>query len=72
MRCSRSPGSWAGPASKTGEWIPLDPDSGRGLVDVIKRSDGTTVDAAGGDRRFTTRELLALEQQTVSVASASP
>jgi hypothetical protein len=69
VRCSRSPGSWAAPASR-GEWIPLDPDSGRGLVDVIKRADGTTVDAAGGDRRFTTRQLLALEQKTVSVASA--
>ena len=56
---------------KTGAWIPLDPDSGRGLVDVIKRTDGTTVDAAGGDRRFTTRSLLTLEQRTVSVASAS-
>lgn len=56
---------------EAGEWIPLDPDSGRGLVDVIKRADGTTVNVAGGDRRFTTRQLLALEQTTVSAASAS-
>lgn len=55
---------------KTGAWIPLDPDTGHGLIDVIRRADGTTVDAAGGNRRFTTRQLLTLEQKTVSVASA--
>lgn len=41
-----------------------------GLVEVIRRGDGTIVDASGDDVRFTTRGLLLLEQTAINAAVA--
>lgn len=54
---------------RDGDVVRLDRRRG-GLVEVIRRGDGTIVDAAGEDVQFTTRGLLLLEQTAINAAVA--
>lgn len=55
---------------RSGEVVRLGATRGH-LAAVIRRDDGTTVTADGGAARFTTTELLAIEQHAIDTATTS-